>query len=247
MCAAIYVDNYLEAIENLPDEVQRNISRLRDIDSRFQSVLNNLQRLNENFLLENDKNRRRKYFLRMQRCLIETQEFGDEKLENISQMVDLVENRNRQLELDVENVEASSEDAGSPLNDGSPGEFHGSYEIIVKNCKFSTVESHRRTRSSQENSGNANTANASSETSNEKPPKKKPRTRNLSCFHRTKPSSPVSEDLPIDPDEPTYCLCGQVSFGEMIGCDNDDCPIEWFHFQCVGLNSKPKGKWYCLI
>ena len=27
---------------------------------------------------------------------------------------------------------------------------------------------------------------------------------------------------PIDPDEPTYCLCQQVSFGEMIGCDNDD-------------------------
>lgn len=27
---------------------------------------------------------------------------------------------------------------------------------------------------------------------------------------------------PIDPDEPTYCLCNQVSFGEMIGCDNDE-------------------------
>lgn len=53
-------------------------------------VLNNLQRLNENFLLENDKNRRRKYILQMQRCLIETQEFGDEKLESISQMVDMV-------------------------------------------------------------------------------------------------------------------------------------------------------------
>ncbi len=27
---------------------------------------------------------------------------------------------------------------------------------------------------------------------------------------------------PLDPNEPTYCLCNQVSFGEMIGCDNDD-------------------------
>lgn len=27
---------------------------------------------------------------------------------------------------------------------------------------------------------------------------------------------------PIDPDEPTYCLCNQVSFGEMIGCDNEE-------------------------
>lgn len=23
------------------------------------------------------------------------------------------------------------------------------------------------------------------------------------------------------------------------------CPIEWFHFGCVGLTAKPKGKWYC--
>ena len=89
----------------------------------------------------------------------------------------------------------------------------------------------------------------------------------------------------MDPNEPTYCLCHQVSYGEMIGCDNPDvsagragrraggtdcllwtrvwaagrvgsgraaltacslslqCPIEWFHFACVDLTTKPKGKW----
>jgi hypothetical protein len=51
--------------------------------------------------------------------------------------------------------------------------------------------------------------------------------------------------MPVDPNEPTYCLCHQVSYGEMIGCDNSDCTIEWFHFSCVNLTSKPKGKWYC--
>lgn len=29
-------------------------------------------------------------------------------------------------------------------------------------------------------------------------------------------------DMPVDPNEPTYCLCAQVSYGEMIGCDNAD-------------------------
>lgn len=52
-------------------------------------------------------------------------------------------------------------------------------------------------------------------------------------------------DMPVDPNEPTYCTCHQVSYGEMIGCDNAECPIEWFHFGCVGLSAKPKGKWYC--
>ncbi|MCO5601819.1 hypothetical protein L7F22_055944 [Adiantum nelumboides] len=56
------------------------------------------------------------------------------------------------------------------------------------------------------------------------------------------------EDQPIDPDEPTYCTCNQVSFGEMIACDNENCEGgEWFHYQCVGLSSESrfKGKWYC--
>uniref|UniRef100_A0A0N5AU18 PHD domain-containing protein n=1 Tax=Syphacia muris TaxID=451379 RepID=A0A0N5AU18_9BILA len=31
----------------------------------------------------------------------------------------------------------------------------------------------------------------------------------------------------------------------MVMCDNKDCPIEWFHFGCVGLSETPKGRWYC--
>lgn len=52
-------------------------------------------------------------------------------------------------------------------------------------------------------------------------------------------------DWQNDPNEPRYCLCNQVSYGDMVGCDNDDCPIEWFHYGCVGLTQAPKGKWYC--
>ncbi|OWA50204.1 putative Inhibitor of growth protein 5 [Hypsibius exemplaris] len=52
-------------------------------------------------------------------------------------------------------------------------------------------------------------------------------------------------DMPVDPNEPTYCECKQISYGEMIACDNVNCPVEWFHFSCVNLTSKPKGKWYC--
>ncbi|GMS88705.1 hypothetical protein PENTCL1PPCAC_10880, partial [Pristionchus entomophagus] len=46
-------------------------------------------------------------------------------------------------------------------------------------------------------------------------------------------------------DEPTYCHCNRISFGEMVGCDNEKCAIEWFHFECINIKVKPKGKWYC--
>ncbi|XP_062539761.1 inhibitor of growth protein 3 isoform X2 [Armigeres subalbatus] len=48
-----------------------------------------------------------------------------------------------------------------------------------------------------------------------------------------------------DPNEPRYCICNQVSYGDMVACDNEDCPFEWFHYPCVNITSTPKGKWYC--
>lgn len=46
-------------------------------------------------------------------------------------------------------------------------------------------------------------------------------------------------------DEPTYCYCQKPSHGAMVGCNNEECPIEWFHFACVGLTEEPQGDWYC--
>ncbi|KAG4090352.1 hypothetical protein H8356DRAFT_1083923 [Neocallimastix lanati (nom. inval.)] len=48
-----------------------------------------------------------------------------------------------------------------------------------------------------------------------------------------------------DNDEQLYCFCQQVSYGEMIACDGENCKNEWFHYECVGLNEPPKGVWYC--
>jgi hypothetical protein len=52
-------------------------------------------------------------------------------------------------------------------------------------------------------------------------------------------------EFAFDPNEPTYCVCSRPSFGEMIQCDNEECAVEWFHFECVGLANLPKGQWFC--
>lgn len=59
------------------------------------------------------------------------------------------------------------------------------------------------------------------------------------------PAEFVDDWATIDPNEPTYCLCDRVSFGEMIACENEECPREWFHLGCVGLKQAPVGTWYC--
>ncbi|KAG8901259.1 hypothetical protein FRB99_005449 [Tulasnella sp. 403] len=48
-----------------------------------------------------------------------------------------------------------------------------------------------------------------------------------------------------DGDERTYCYCDRVSFGEMIGCDDENCNREWFHLSCLNMSAPPKGEWFC--
>ena len=45
----------------------------------------------------------------------------------------------------------------------------------------------------------------------------------------TAAAKPAASDEPpaAAEDEQTYCICNRVSFGEMIGCDDEDCKTEW--------------------
>ncbi|WPH00265.1 inhibitor of growth protein 3 [Acrodontium crateriforme] len=57
-----------------------------------------------------------------------------------------------------------------------------------------------------------------------------------------------SEHDPDDPNEPKYCYCNRGSYGEMVACDNDDCPREWFHLGCTELRRAPEESesWFCV-
>lgn len=55
------------------------------------------------------------------------------------------------------------------------------------------------------------------------------------------------EDDEANEEEPRYCRCNGISYGEMVACDGANCQKEWFHLECMGLKVAPKGnaKWYC--
>uniref|UniRef100_A0A8C2LZI6 Inhibitor of growth protein n=1 Tax=Cricetulus griseus TaxID=10029 RepID=A0A8C2LZI6_CRIGR len=195
------------------------------MDAKYQEILKELDDYYEKFKRETDGTQKRRVLHRIQRALIRSQDLGDEKIQIVSQMVELVENRTRQVDSHVELFEAHQDISDSTSSSGKAGQDKSKSEAITQADKPNNKWSRR-----QRNNENRE---------NEKTSKKKKRSK----AKAEREASPA--DLPIDPNEPTYCLCNQVSYGEMIGCDNDECPIEWFHFSCVGLNHKPKGKWYC--
>lgn len=57
-------------------------------------------------------------------------------------------------------------------------------------------------------------------------------------------SSQSDQNIEEDMDKP-WCYCGTPCSGKMIMCDNSDCAIQWFHFDCLRIRCPPKGKWYC--
>ncbi|XP_061768074.1 inhibitor of growth protein 3 isoform X2 [Nerophis ophidion] len=102
--------------------------------------------------------------------------------------------------------------------------------------KSNSVKSSNHQSSSSSSSSSLSSCSSSSALAQEL-------SQQVSVLPEAEPNSQV--DWTYDPNEPRYCICNQVSYGEMVGCDNTDCPIEWFHYGCVGLSEAPKGKWYC--
>lgn len=53
------------------------------------------------------------------------------------------------------------------------------------------------------------------------------------------------EEVKVTEAEQLFCICHQPDYGKMITCDNKTCDIVWFHYSCVNIRRKPRGKWLC--
>uniref|UniRef100_A0A7N4P0G9 Inhibitor of growth protein n=1 Tax=Sarcophilus harrisii TaxID=9305 RepID=A0A7N4P0G9_SARHA len=163
-------------------------------------------------------------------------EFGDDKVQLAMQTYEMVDKHIRRLDTDLARFEADLKEKQIESSDYDSSSSKGKKKGRVQKEKKAA-----RARSKGKNS-------------DEEAPKA---AQKKLKFVRTSPEYGMPSvtfgsvhpsdvlDMPVDPNEPTYCLCHQVSYGEMIGCDNPDCSIEWFHFACVGLTTKPRGKWFC--
>ena len=225
---AMYLEHYLDSLETLPMELQRNFNLMRDLDTRSQEVLKEIDNMADSYLTSVKKlspEKRSQKLDEIQELFSKSKEYGDDKVQLSMQTYELVDKHIRKLDSDLARFEAELKDKALSGTKGSD-------------------KSERKKKKMQDK-----------ELDDEIPKKKKRKSQIPEADPSPIPVVPVLPlslshpsdvlDMPVDPNEPTYCLCHQVSYGEMIGCDNADCPIEWFHFACVGLTVKPKGKWFC--
>ncbi|XP_064642996.1 inhibitor of growth protein 5-like [Lineus longissimus] len=241
MATAMYLEHYLDSLESLPMELQRNFNLMRDLDTRSQDVITEVDSMVDCYMttvkrLSPDK--RTEQITDIQKLFQKSREFGDDKVQLAMQTYEMVDKHIRRLDSDLARFEAELKEKAVSAKSG-----------VVPGGGTSEPEKGKK--------GDKKKKKNQKDDYDDEIPKKKKRKSQLPLqpdieTTPTVPAIPISIthpsdvlDMPVDPNEPTYCLCHQVSYGEMIGCDNQDCPIEWFHFACVGLTTKPKGKWYC--
>lgn len=232
----------MESLENLPTELQRNFHMMRDLDQRAQDVMRNIDQLSDEYLVtvkNLSPEKRSESMSRIQKMFNRAKEFSDDKVQLAIQTYELVDKHIRRLDSDLAKFEAEIKEKA--LN------------TTKKEEETSTKKKGRKKKGEEKGSkkrkgGESDEEATPTKAGGRKQKKKKVETESViaSVVGLTSIAHPSDVlDMPVDPNEPTYCLCHQVSYGEMIACDKPDCPIEWFHFACVGLTTKPKGKWYC--
>ncbi|XP_023186797.1 inhibitor of growth protein 4 isoform X2 [Xiphophorus maculatus] len=238
MAAGMYLEHYLDSIENLPFELQRNFNLMRDLDQRTEDLKGQIDSLAKEYTsnartLSSDQ--KLSLLRQIQQSYSKCKEFGDDKVQLAMQTYEMVDKHIRRLDTDLARFEADLKEKQIESTDYDSTSSKGKKDTRQKEKK--TAKTRSKVKSSDED-GSPKSAQ-----------------KKVKLFQQGEFNAPASNfgnvhpsdvlDMPVDPNEPTYCLCHQVSYGEMIGCDNTDCSIEWFHFACVGLTTKPRGKWYC--
>jgi hypothetical protein len=232
MSASLYLEHYLESIEGVPFEMHRIFTLMRELDEKTGNILKDVDDQTKQYeedvssLDMPERNTRLKSIEALHK---KAREHADEKVSLATQTYEMIDKHIRRLDSDLARFEAD-------LKDKESNHTPGALETVTEIQKPSKGDKAGKKRPRKMKKESEKTRR-----------KKQKKTR--ADVTGTSPLLPgateMALDMPVDPNEPTYCLCQQVSYGEMVGCDNYDCPIEWFHFQCVGLTEKPKGKWYC--
>jgi len=229
MANSLYLEQYLESIESLPYDLQRNFSLQRDLDQRAHDLLDDIDKLCEEYISkvrELPPSERKEFFTKIEGAFQKSREYGDDKVQLAVQTYEMVDKHIRRLDSDLTRFEEELKQQRHEER------AQGAAEEESRKRKHDKSEGLRKKRRQKKELVEDEALSPSKSTTSATP-------------LITMATDMNVLDMPVDPNEPTYCLCHQVSYGEMIGCDNNDCLIEWFHFGCVGLTTKPKGKWYC--
>ncbi|PIA15787.1 hypothetical protein COEREDRAFT_102660 [Coemansia reversa NRRL 1564] len=263
----IHLEEYLDTLEALPMELQRQFTLMRELDALSQDIQGQMKKTTEEFV-ENPPTKDDPHHMEYMRNFIQlfstVLKHGEEKVALATQTYDLVDKHIRKLDDDLARFEERQlampsripHSWGPPMSaqpdaddsrasvdrDRRPGGRRADDAALRKRRSQIRDGSPQQPGSTKSSTPSGRRTNGTRGASNVAV------TARADASSRSRVTSKVVSDfaeMPIDPNEPRYCYCNQVSYGEMVACDNDNCEVEWFHLGCVDLKGPPEGTWYC--
>ncbi|GAB4843718.1 PHD finger protein ing2 [Ancistrocladus abbreviatus] len=237
----VYVDDYLEYASTLPAELQRLLNTIRELDERSQGMINQTRQQIKYCLgsshgskkgsTEDDEAAFEKIFRDIEASQDNALSLCTEKVLLARQAYDLLDSHIKRLD---EDLNYFAEDLKHE------GKIPPDEPAILPPMPLVPKVERRKTPYGTPQARRFDYKDRDWDKDSELMPPP--------GSHKKEFPVPMDVDQPIDPNEPTYCICHQVSFGDMIACDNENCQGgEWFHYACVGLTPETRfrGKWYC--
>lgn len=214
-----YLENYLDSIEKLPYDLQRKFNLIQELDEQVKTMTEAIDDCAKAFYMDGNtltKEERAGFRENVMDTFKKCIEVSEDKVTVAVQAYDLVDKHIRRLDSDMSRFDHEDGDGMVAEEEKTPNQKR------------------------RKNSSNGGSARKNRKLNNSASKRGSTATQAVGTGNIQ-----LDIEMPVDPNEPTYCICNQVSFGEMIACDNPECTLEWFHFQCVGLTVRPKGKWFC--
>ncbi|ORX65698.1 hypothetical protein DL89DRAFT_325526 [Linderina pennispora] len=273
----IHLEEYLDTLEALPMELQRQFTLMRELDALSQDIQEQMKKATSDFISNpptKDDPQHTEYLKTFVQLFTSVLKHGEEKVALATQTYDLVDKHIRKLDDDLTKFEerqltmppriahawgpgatSMAVPDNTAVEEPVGAEKERKAASNRRNADESAATTRKRRTNNREasppgttksstpsgrrgNGGRGNSAGGSGSAKNSAANDNKARSVG-------KVTAQVFADMPIDPNEPRYCYCRQVSYGEMVACDDENCEIEWFHLGCVDLKAPPKGQWFC--
>ncbi|CEI92840.1 hypothetical protein RMCBS344292_07089 [Rhizopus microsporus] len=229
MDSLLYIDDYLDVIEALQLDLQKNFTLLKEMDGYAQeSVVSTAQMAID--LIDNiDRFEADVRFEKLQQLidlLTETSKRTSEKATLAKVTVEAVEKHCNRLDANLVKFEETNT-SGNIHIVSLPGLTPSSKSLVAKLSaskdplnqdvleKRELAAKKRRKEDVRLKANSSSSNNNNNNNNNNSKSKTWPRRKN------TKLKS-SDMDMSVDPNEPLYCYCQQVSYGEMVACDNAD-------------------------
>ncbi|KAI8329336.1 hypothetical protein BC941DRAFT_443267 [Chlamydoabsidia padenii] len=232
-----YLQEYIQSLENLPSEVKYHWAEIqnredqgKNLERRVHSQQLDLTKFHRQWF--NQELEKREKILkhetlvirRIQRDYDKLEELSNERIQLAETALRLVDRHLKKLGHDLDLLDKTNPEYQEPLEMTSllDPKKHGIEKVLASTSAVDDDDDDDEEEDDEEAYFAAMMANR------QKKRKKK-----------------EARDGEEHAEEPLYCYCRQVSYGEMVGCDGENCPYEWFHMECTGLDAPPKGAWYC--